>query len=191
MTTEQRQIWEREKRAVRRLRDSAGKPVDPGITETVAILRLLGLTTTSSCAGHLDRRVGPWVGFKSPRVAADRERMNHAADRSPEKRRALRLALKHNAAELQTLVGLLDRFYDERAVPSSRRLIVQGFGVVGYNLSSQSADLLRLVPRDQRRALLVSQRDELRAFTDFLKAEFFGTKNDAPSSATPPAPGRE
>ncbi|MFG2681776.1 hypothetical protein [Streptomyces sp. NPDC048392] len=157
----------------------------------MAILRLLGLHTVSSCAGHLDRGVGPWVGLKSPRAAADRERMSHAADSSPEKRRALRLALRHNAAELQTLVGLLDRFYAERAVSSAQRLIVQGFGVVGYNLSSQSADLLRVVPRNQRRALLAGQRGELRAFTDFLKAEFFGTKDDAPSPATSPAPGRE
>jgi hypothetical protein len=91
--------------------------------------------------------------------------------------------MKHNAAELQTLIRYLERFYTGRDVPFGRRLIVQGFGLVGYNLSCQSGDLLRVAPADQRRALLDNQRAELRAFTDFLKAEFFETKDSAPSRA--------
>ncbi|WP_369042470.1 hypothetical protein [Streptomyces sp. Midd1] len=182
MTEDQRHIWEREKRAVGALRDGLGKPVDPPIVETVTILRLLGFTTHSSCGGHLDRPANPYVAFRSPSNQADRRLIEEAATQA-EKRRRTNEAIQHNAIELARLLPLMERFYETCDVPQSRQLIVQGFGVIGYRLTTQSADLVHVVSKDERHELVDVQCQEFDAFTEFLKAEFFGTKDDAPSRA--------
>ncbi len=50
-------------------RDGLGKKVDPGIKKTVALLNLLGFTTTMSCTGHVRPDHGtltPWVDVSAP-----------------------------------------------------------------------------------------------------------------------------
>lgn len=182
MTREQQGIWEREKRAVRQLRDGLGKPVDQAIVETVAILRLLGFHTDSSCGGHFDRAASPYVAVRAPSNQADRRRIEEAGTQG-EKRRCKNQALQHNAGELARLLPLVERFYETRNVPQSRRLTCQGFGLIGYRLTTQSADLVHIASKVERHRLVDAQRQEFDAFTEFMKAEFFGTKNDAPSRA--------
>lgn len=82
------------------------------------------------------------------------------------------------------LIPYLECFYRDRSVPQSRRLIVQGFGPLGYRLTSQDADLLAVTPRTERRALLEQQRQEFDAFTEFVKGEFFTAESDIPPRAT-------
>jgi hypothetical protein len=182
MKRDQKNIWDQEKRAVRRLRDGLGRPVDPGIVETVAILRLLGFTTTGSCGGHADRLLAPYVDFRSATNADDRRRLEEAADQVTRRRRKNQ-AIRHNAAELGRLVPLLERFYDGSAVPYRQRLICQGFGVIGYRLTTQDADLVAVFSKDERRELVRRQRHEFDTFTTFLKAEFFAALDEAPSRA--------
>ncbi|MEV8548191.1 hypothetical protein [Streptomyces sp. NPDC051572] len=172
MTREQQKIWEQEKHAVRRLRDGLGRPVDRGVIETVAILRVLGVHTNMSCGGHVDRLLSPYVTFASPDSNDDRRR-GYASDDRRLRRRLIGRASRRNAQELHILLPHLERFYQGRDVPQSKRLILQGFGPLGYRLTSQSADLVHVVPRHERRALLDEQRQEFRAFTEFLKAETF------------------
>jgi hypothetical protein len=172
MTNDQARIWEHEKRAVRALQDGLGRPVDQPVVETVAILRLLGLHTTSSCGGHADRTLSPYIAFRSPRTSALRPRTANVNDEATA-RRLRRMTLKANADELASLLPLLDRFYETRDNPQSQRLIVQGFGLIGYRLTVQSADLLLTTPRQARPALLKRQRDQLNDFTRFLVAEYF------------------
>ncbi|MFD9431462.1 hypothetical protein [Streptomyces sp. NPDC060002] len=182
MTEDQKHIWEREKRAVGELRDGLGKPVDPAIVETVTVLRLLDFTTHSSCGGHLDRPASPYVAFRASSNQADR-RFIEEAETQDEQRRRKDEAMQHNAAVLDRLLGYLERFYVDRDVPLQQRLICQGFGVIGYRLTTQSADLVHVATKDERHDLVDVQRQEFDAFTEFLKAEFFGTKDDAPSRA--------
>lgn len=182
MKSDLRDIWERERRKVRQIRDGLGKPVDRQIVEAVTILRLLGFTTTGSCGGHADRMLSPYVAFRSAANADDRQRIEEAADQAARGRRKSQ-AIQHNAAELGRLLSLLERFYNTRAVPYRQRLICQGFGVIGYRLTTQDADLVTVAPKDDRRELVKRQRREFDAFTKFLEAEFFGTKDDAPSRA--------
>ncbi|MGW0495768.1 hypothetical protein ACWD0Z_10165 [Streptomyces sp. NPDC003007] len=182
MKRDQKNIWDQEKRAVRRLRDGLGKPVDPAIVETVAILRLLSFTTTGSCGGHADRLLAPYVDFRSATNSNDRQHIEEAPDPATRRRRKNQ-TIQRNAAELGRLVSLLERFYDDGAVPYRQRLICQGFGLIGYRLTTQDADLVTVASKDERRELVKRQRHEFDAFTAFLKAEFFGTKDDAPSRA--------
>ncbi|MEW2424558.1 hypothetical protein AB0911_28815 [Streptomyces nigra] len=48
---------------------------------------------------------------------------------------------------------------------------------MSYRLTTQAADLIAITPRSERHALLDEQRQELRDFTEFLKAEFFGASS--------------
>lgn len=182
MTEHQKGIWEREKRAARRLRDGLGKPVDRQAVDVVAILRLLGFSTTSSCGGHFDRAATPYVAFRSEDNQYERQRIEEA-NSSVAKQHWKKQAIQHNAAELGRLLGYLERFYTDRDVPLRRRLICQGFGVIGYRLTTQGADLVYVLSKDERRRLVIQQRQEFDAFTEFLKAEYFRTKDDAPSRA--------
>jgi hypothetical protein len=172
MTRDQKNIWDQEKRAVRRLRDGLGKPVDPAVVETVAILRLLGFTTTSSCGGHADRLLSPYVAFRSATNADDRRHIEDATDQAT-RQHWKNQTIQHNAAELGRLLSLLERFYDDRAVPYRQRLICQGFGVIGYRLTTQDADLVAVVPEGERRVLVERQRQEFDACAKFLRARFF------------------
>ena len=178
MTKDQKDIWEREKRAVRRLRDGLGKPVDQPVVGLVAALRLLGFSTHSSCGGHFDRPASPYMAFRSGQNQADRQRIEDARTQAAS-RRLKNTAIQHNAGELARMLRLVEHFYEERTAPRSQQLIVQGFGIIGYRLTVQAADLVYVVTNDERRELVSAQRQEFDAFTDFLKAEFFAALDDA------------
>ena len=180
MTNDQTRIWEGEKQAVQALRDGLGRPVDRAIVETVAILRLLGLHTYSSCGGHAERGCSPYVAFRSPDASTYREQAANEKDEAAA-RRLRRMTLRANARELAQLLPLLDRFYSELNFPQSQRLIVQGFGLIGYRLTVQSADLLITNPQWLSLVMLKRQRDQLNGFTRFLVAEYFAhLKIDTP-----------
>ncbi|MFE1887224.1 hypothetical protein [Streptomyces microflavus] len=182
MTEEQKNVWGREKRAVHRLRDGLGKPVDQAVVPTVVALRLLGFTTTSSCGGHFGRPASPYVALRSPENQADRQRIEGAQNQA-EQHRLRELAIQHNAGQLARLIGLVERFYEARNVPQSQRLICQGFGVIGYRLTTQDTDLVHVVDQPVRRELVARQRLEFDAFAEFLTDTFFEQKDATPSRA--------
>ncbi|WP_406391364.1 hypothetical protein OG806_08245 [Streptomyces sp. NBC_00882] len=137
-------------------------------------LRLLGIHTAMSCGGHVDRLLSPYVTFASPDPNNDLRRAYAKDEDLRTRRRLKRRRVRRNAEELRVLLPRLERFYQGRDVPQSKRLIVHGFGPSGYQLTTQAADLVALAPQSERRALLDEERQEFRAFTEFLKAEFFG-----------------
>src|SRR2546426_6951982 len=56
------EAWMKMEQEVGRIADKLGRPIDPGIRESVVALRVLGLTTDGSCEGHLDHGVrAPWI----------------------------------------------------------------------------------------------------------------------------------
>ncbi|MBP5895224.1 hypothetical protein F3K32_36000 [Streptomyces sp. LBUM 1483] len=144
--------------------------------DTVAALRMIGIHTIASCGGHVDRLLGPYVMLASPEATTARRRASESDDQAV-KRRLLKKAAKLNAHELATLLPYVERFYRGQDASRSRRLIVQGFGPMSYRLTTQAADLIAITPRSERHALLDEQRQELRDFTEFLKAEFFGASS--------------
>ncbi|MFJ7189707.1 hypothetical protein [Streptomyces bacillaris] len=182
MTRDQQAIWEQEKRVVRALRDGLGKGVDRQAVEVVAALRLVGINTDGSCGGHADRLLGPYVTFRSTTNASDRQQIKRAATPSTLRRRKRR-AIQHNAVQLSQVLAYLERFYAHRGVPASQRLICQGFGVIGYRLTAQDADLVTMVREGDRQRFVERQRREFDAFAQFLRTEFFATLSDAPSRA--------
>ncbi len=146
--------WHRMTEAVDRVRDRLGKPVDPGIRDTVAALNLLGFPTSQSCEGHVNARghglPAPWVDF---------------ADAAP--------------ADLPgRLRALLDEFYAGRRVPPDLRLRYSGRRRRLSNGGSfEELDHVRcklvggqLTPAETQglRQALAGRQAEMRRFTRFL-----------------------
>ncbi len=58
------QLWEWMAAEVDLWVDGVGYPIDPEIKETVIVFNLLGITTSASCGGHIERAGAyPWVDF--------------------------------------------------------------------------------------------------------------------------------
>lgn len=58
-------IWLRERQEVDKITDSLGLTVDEGIKDAVIALRLLGVNTSSSHEGKIDRHPIPYIDIKS------------------------------------------------------------------------------------------------------------------------------
>jgi hypothetical protein len=175
MPIEQSQIWNKEKQAVLALTDKLGTPVDRGIVETVTALRLLGLHTVGSCAGHISRSgsTGPFVLFKSPQTIELELLAKHIPPADPQYKQLRLRATKLNAKELPKLLPHLDAFYQNRHVPYAQRLIVQSFGPTAHRLTCQGSELMYSAGRNERRTLLRRHQLEMRTFTEFLKSIYF------------------
>lgn len=185
------QRWQQLVQHFERVIDRLGKPIDPGILETVVALNALHIHTTASCEGHLHWGTGaPWVDIAAPNMdEEDRkagEAMNHArAQREAGvlDEEAIRTLLekaqdrltqvrKKHLAERQKLLGYLADFYAERLCPYDQRLIM--YGAAGRTrLESQGVGLLPLLSEEERMEKLHAYQQEMREFTSYLKKSFF------------------
>src|SRR5580704_5515502 len=70
--------WDAMAAKVAKRGDATGMGIDRGISNTVIALNLLGVPTSSSCEGHIERGLpAPWVEIGKPRPAAA-YRLNYA-----------------------------------------------------------------------------------------------------------------
>lgn len=176
----QKAAWQKVYQEVERIVDKLGKPVDPGIKESVVALRVLGLETQASCEGHLDRGVkGPWidVGPEIPQALKDRmrEQRKHGGHMDPElENKVGELKIKNLEDQLR-LMGLLEEFYNDRNVPLERRLILK-FYPYDARLISQGAELQDLYRPEVQREKLKEFQKEMAAFTKFVKEKYFSQR---------------
>lgn len=83
--SEKQRRWDEIAAEVDQITDRLGKPIDPGIRETVIGLMASGFDTEQSCEGHLDHGIpAPWVdiGVKVPDDVAQAEKEAFAAMRA-------------------------------------------------------------------------------------------------------------
>jgi hypothetical protein len=110
-------------------------------------------------------------------------------EQSNEKYKAMH-ATYHRGRALQCkvrdiLIQHLTRFYENRTVPFDRRLIlnVSPAGLAHTRLLNQgSGDFYLLALPDIQRQKLLEYREEITAFTEFLKAIFFADASDNQST---------
>lgn len=173
MDTAQKKVWQQAKNEVRHLTDRRGMSVDPGILETVAAFRLLGINTTSSCAGHTERTSsGPYVAFVSVQTREYERQAQDIGDSSNREYKQLRQkAIESNIREMQKILPYLDQFYTNREVPYNQRLIIKNVGPIASYLMCQGADLMYIADKEQRKKILSNNRAEMRAFTEYLKLQ--------------------
>src|SRR6266849_4234763 len=125
-------IWNEKLRALDRVVDRLGQPIDQGIRDTVAVLNCLGFETEASCEGHVNAKFkAPWIDI-SFIPGERRKQIREALRKSSDEERthleeALREAKREMLAGAAHLLSLLDEFYVQRSIPFARRLIVRFF----------------------------------------------------------------
>ena len=63
--SEKQQSWQSMEKEVGSWVDRLGKPIDPGIKDTIIVLNLLGFKTMASCEGHDWGLSHPWIDFET------------------------------------------------------------------------------------------------------------------------------
>jgi len=157
---------------VNKLVDKLGRPIDPDILDTVAILQAHSIHTIGSCEGHADRPTGgPYVLFSAPNAKKyDDAKKTLPEQTGAEYRRLRKQAIMANNRQAQKLLRLLDGFYTHRIVPVNQRLIIEYYGSTFGELMCQGAGLANIQGPEQRADLLKKNQAEMRAFTDYLIA---------------------
>ena len=166
--------WEHIQTDVRKIKDTLGMPVDEEIFETVTVLRYLGINTSASCAGHLDRVThGPYIHFLAPQVNQLRQQMQAIGDRkNPEYQKLLDEATYYNLHEQLKVLPYLDEFYTQRIVPYGQRIIVQLFKDAANMIVCQGTELAYIMEEQEQAKLLRNNQNEMQFFTKFLKNKF-------------------
>lgn len=188
---EKEQRWQEMAARVEKITDKLGMPVDEGIKETVIVLNLLGLPTVQSCEGHPHRGVcGPWVDLRPDGIEAIYENHERALQvlvevsrkeiTREEQASAYQKVNEADAAAREPMILLAERliayltaFYAGRQTPYDCVLTVHVVGM-GYRLECYGTSMQfgsYALPRNAER--LQPYQEEMRAFTEFLKARYF------------------
>jgi hypothetical protein len=173
--------------------DKTGRGIDAGILETVVVLNLLGIETTASCEGHLERgQAAPWIDIEA-RSAQEETRQviylfTHARKELekkhlPEDEINALFAQAHqeqnrvrsiHLAQREKLMCCLTAFYQEHQAPYDHLLVVHPRDTTGRaRMESHGASMVNEYDRKERQEKLVSYQQEMAAFTSFLKKKYF------------------
>jgi len=165
--------WERIQTDVRKIKDALGMPVDEGIFETVAVFKYLGINTTASCAGHIDRITGgPYVIFQSHDNHQLLTELKSIGDRKkPEYKEILHQIIRNNISEVRRILPYLKSFYSNRIVDYNQRIILDRSNILNNCISCQGADLAYDLTENERVELLKLNQTEIKAFIDHIKTQ--------------------
>lgn len=189
---EKQRNWRTMAEYVDRIGDRLGMKVDTGIKDTVVVLNVFGTRTSQSCEGHIERGIAaPWVDFapveteetKALQLKADEslalaeEREQAGADEEElsslyrEHHKLAAEARRVGLEEVRKVMGLLSDFYKERQVPYNQQLTIQPRWR-GGRLESNGSAIQEILPQEEREMNLNAYREEMKAFTDFLKDKY-------------------
>lgn len=197
---DQQERWRSGIEQWKRVTDGLGQTIDPGILETVVVLNLLLVQTSGSCEGHAQRGCAyPWVDIEVPLEAReDQERLYDALNERfmslcvlgsngfPVKisEEAGQILHERDAVGYEIrrahhkMVGLLltylDAFYQKHSSSFDRHLTFSEIGLFGMMRLHSVGGLLQTTrPESLRQLKLLEYQQEMHAFTEFLKAQFF------------------
>jgi hypothetical protein len=176
--TEKKKRWEQAESKINRITDRLGLGIDIGIKESIIALQVLGFTTTASCQGHLDHgNAAPWVniGEKVPRelLIKKRELKGLLEENDAAK---IRFITKKNLKNQIRLMKLLDEFYRKREVSYDVRLVLNRSGIYGETSLESTGERFQVIrSKAEQKEKLRQYRNEMKAFTDFLKKKYFQT----------------
>lgn len=170
--TEKQKKWQEAADRVERITDKLGEPIDPNIKETIIALNVLGIHTSGSCEGHVDRGSGPYVDIESEESEALDARYD-AADNEQEKDAIAEEMMRKNLEERKKFLPYLEAFYADRKTPITQQLVIQGRGRGWSRLESQGMDLQEIETEQGKQKNLLAFQSEMRNFTTFLKNQFF------------------
>jgi len=170
--------WAKTREEVDHIGDRLGKRIDPGIKDTVAALRYFDFPTDASCEGHMEGKSNaPWVHFdfipQPLRHRLDQVRKAAGGNWSdPDVLALLDQAKSEMVRGSERLMQLLEEFYNDQQSPIDRRLILNFFPD-SVRLESQGTALQQWRTPTERQEALEIFRQEITAFTEFMKQKMF------------------
>ena len=198
--TEKQKAWNMMTERVERIVDGLEYGIDENIKETIIALNMLDIATSGSCEGHLDRGIAsPWIDIEHEETQEiksireefivlnkqiiqreEKEKEKKERESPSEELEALwnkshMLAEKlegYNLEEMKKIMALLSEFYKERKTGYDQMLILQ-FKGSWVRLQSQGTELQYLAHPEEKEKTLIRYREEIQAFTDFLKNKYF------------------
>lgn len=173
-------LWDETAEKFRKVTDRLGKPIDAGIFDTVVALNMLGIPTSMSCEGHLDRGLPhPWIdvdlpepaNYYPPEIAQMKEdirllEVKFYESLTPEMRKARQKSQRRQQEACFKLFNILCDFYKDRVVSYDRMIT---FTVLG-RIRSQGGDYLSLLLEEERASRMKEYQQEMRDFTAFLRS---------------------
>lgn len=155
---------ERAKAEVANITDKLGKEIDPGMVETIAIFRVLNLSTTSSCGGHANEKDGytpPYIEFYSA-----------APEKWKEDERARSDWIETNGQQKERVGRLLNAFYATVRKTQNVKLEIHPIGKFnGFRLETDAINTKHPSLGAAIVDISVSQK-EMTDFTQFLTNRF-------------------
>ena len=168
--------------------DRLGRGIDEGIFRTVLFLNAMGITTVSSCEGHLDHgEASPWIAvevdqdekwheLKAERDAAFLKARTEKDTELYKKAHALDADLQRPSISLvYKLWPLLEEFYKDRNVEFDVRLMVWFLGFGCGRLNCQGCEVQVLRSEEEKLVRLKMYQEEMSRFTDFLAEKYFAS----------------
>jgi len=182
--------WQEVEAQFRHTTDRLGYGIEAGILEPVVALNLLGIHTTQSCEGHLERGTGaPWIDVAAADTRELEEQVRlayqqqHTQPRdeltqyATANRRKLETEIRtRNLAERRKILDYLEEFYQDRRVPIDRQLHLQKIGIEETRLESQGACFQELAQPEIKQTKLDEYRLEMKVFGAFLKEKYISNQ---------------
>jgi hypothetical protein len=186
--------WTRMEGYINQVGDRLGMGIDQGIKQTIIGLNVLGINTTASCEGHIDRAIaGPWIDVSAAETE-EMKAMTKEADKllakaeRREKEKASDVELDRLYGEYHRLsdkvrephlrevakaMRLLEEFYAERKVPFGVQLTISPLGF-GGRLQAQATMLQDIEDEKTKQDKLTAFQAEMDAFSAFVRTKYFG-----------------
>jgi hypothetical protein len=179
---EKQRRWDKLAAEIEAIVDGLGKPVDPGVKETLIALKASEINSTQSCEGHLYRGIAaPWVDIADQEAVEMSKNVDWSKEltdeREIEERKTIRSVIERKNLELcRKAIEQLTDFYQARSIPFDRRLTLQGRALGSARLESQGATIQKIADEETRKRKLAEYQEEMKAFTEFLKGKYFRTE---------------
>lgn len=173
--------WDEAAKRVDQIGDKLGMPIDKGIKKAVIAFHILGIESSGSCEGHLNRpgTEGPWIDIDAEGTYELLDKIDKETpsgkDEDKWQERLRREVEPQNLEARKKALELLGQFYTgrEEIPPIDRRIIISGVGW-GGRIHPQGASLLKIEPDETtRKQKLAEYQQEMRQFSGFLKRKYF------------------
>lgn len=165
MTQEEK--WNSLYEEINQLTDGLGWPVDEGIKECVTALQAYQFPTTASCEGHIEGNHGsphPWINISVPKP------LDWQDDNKKQEMKTANLKLQ------ESMIKLLEEFYQDRNVPYNARLILDQFGFGEFSLQSLGANVMKLYEKNMVKEQYQLYQKEMQDFGLWLKNKFLAAE---------------
>lgn len=156
--------------------DKLGMPIDEGIKELLIGLWVQQIPTNSSCAGHEDRGVFPYIhiGLTPPLDDIKKIDKPMAIHEIFKQFPYLDKARKKNLKIHLKLLDLLSEYYKDHYVNEDERIILTAHGVYGvHRVVNQGVLVQHVFTNAQKKEKLKKYQAEMQNFGKFLKVKYF------------------